>query len=27
LWISAGGAIFLGSYQWAYNSLSGEGSL
>jgi solute carrier family 25 S-adenosylmethionine transporter 26 len=23
LWISAGGAIFLGSYQWAYNSLSG----
>lgn len=21
LWISAGGAIFLGSYQWAYNSL------
>ncbi|KUJ23117.1 s-adenosylmethionine mitochondrial carrier protein-like protein [Mollisia scopiformis] len=24
LWISAGGAIFLGSYQWAYNSLSGE---
>ncbi|RDL37351.1 uncharacterized protein BP5553_04784 [Venustampulla echinocandica] len=22
LWISAGGAIFLGSYQWAYNSLS-----
>lgn len=25
LWISAGGAIFLGSYQWAYNSLSGEG--
>lgn len=25
LWISAGGAIFLGSYQWAYNSLSSEG--
>ncbi|KAE8453496.1 hypothetical protein EG329_010357 [Mollisiaceae sp. DMI_Dod_QoI] len=24
LWISAGGAIFLGSYQWAYNRLSGE---
>ena len=24
LWISAGGAIFLGSYQWAYNKLSGE---
>lgn len=23
LWISTGGAIFLGSYQWAYNSLSG----
>jgi len=22
LWISAGGAIFLGSYQWAYNRLS-----
>lgn len=22
LWISAGGAIFLGSYQWAYNSIS-----
>ena len=22
LWISAGGAIFLGSYQWAHNSLS-----
>ena len=21
LWISAGGAIFLGSYQWAYNTL------
>ena len=21
LWISAGGAIFLGSYQWAYNAL------
>ena len=27
LWISAGGAIFLGSYQWAYNSLSGEQQL
>ncbi|KAI9055998.1 hypothetical protein LZ554_000930 [Drepanopeziza brunnea f. sp. 'monogermtubi'] len=26
LWISAGGAIFLGSYQWAYNSLSGKGN-
>lgn len=24
VWISAGGAIFLGSYQWAYNTLSGE---
>lgn len=24
IWISAGGAIFLGSYQWAYNSLQGE---
>jgi len=24
IWISAGGAIFLGSYQWAYNSLSGK---
>jgi len=24
LWISAGGAIFLGSYQWAYNSLSNQ---
>ncbi|MCJ1365245.1 S-adenosylmethionine transporter [Acarospora aff. strigata] len=23
LWISAGGAIFLGSYQWAYNALEG----
>ena len=23
LWISAGGAIFLGSYQWAYNALGG----
>ena len=22
-WISAGGAIFLGSYQWAYNTLQG----
>ena len=27
LWISAGGAIFLGSYQWAYNSLSGDGRI
>lgn len=26
LWISAGGAIFLGSYQWAYNSLSQQKS-
>lgn len=24
MWISIGGAIFLGSYQWAYNRLSGE---
>lgn len=24
MWISIGGAIFLGSYQWAYNKLSGE---
>ena len=24
LWISAGGAIFLGSYQWAYNALDRE---
>lgn len=24
LWISAGGAIFLGSYQWAHNALEGE---
>ena len=23
LWISGGGAIFLGSYQWAYNELGG----
>ncbi|KAI9761021.1 MAG: hypothetical protein M4579_001284 [Chaenotheca gracillima] len=23
LWISAGGAIFLGSYEWAYNELKG----
>lgn len=23
LWISAGGAVFLGSYQWAYNALIG----
>ncbi|MCJ1472508.1 S-adenosylmethionine transporter [Lambiella insularis] len=23
LWISAGGAVFLGSYQWAYNALGG----
>jgi solute carrier family 25 (mitochondrial S-adenosylmethionine transporter), member 26 len=22
LWISGGGAIFLGSYQWAYNALT-----
>ena len=22
LWISAGGAIFLGSYQWAYNEMA-----
>ena len=22
LWISAGGAIFLGSYQWAYNAMA-----
>lgn len=25
MWISAGGAIFLGSYQWAINRLGGEG--
>lgn len=25
LWISAGGAIFLGSYQWTINRLGGEG--
>ncbi|SZF05376.1 unnamed protein product [Blumeria hordei] len=25
VWISAGGAIFLGSYQWAYNSILGGG--
>ena len=25
MWISIGGAIFLGSYQWAYNELAGEG--
>ena len=24
LWISSGGAIFLGSYQWAYNKLGGQ---
>jgi len=24
LWIGAGGAVFLGSYQWAYNRLEGE---
>ena len=24
LWISAGGAIFLGSYQWAYNALANK---
>ena len=23
LWISTGGAIFLGSYQWAYNQMAG----
>ncbi|KAL8738020.1 MAG: hypothetical protein Q9181_001127 [Wetmoreana brouardii] len=23
MWISAGGAIFLGTYQWAYNSMAG----
>ncbi|KAL8732466.1 MAG: hypothetical protein Q9166_002679 [cf. Caloplaca sp. 2 TL-2023] len=23
MWISAGGAIFLGTYQWAYNSMTG----
>ena len=23
MWISAGGAVFLGSYQWAYNALRG----
>lgn len=22
LWISAGGAVFLGSYQWAYNAMA-----
>ena len=22
LWISAGGAVFLGSYQWAFNAMS-----
>lgn len=27
LWISIGGAIFLGSYQWAYNTLSEKKSL
>ncbi|KAF5870388.1 putative s-adenosylmethionine mitochondrial carrier protein [Botrytis fragariae] len=25
MWISIGGAIFLGSYQWAYNELAKEG--
>ncbi|KAL9098036.1 MAG: hypothetical protein Q9163_006220 [Psora crenata] len=25
LWISIGGAVFLGSYQWAYNELGGNG--
>jgi solute carrier family 25 S-adenosylmethionine transporter 26 len=25
MWISAGGAIFLGSYQWAYNTLAALG--
>lgn len=24
MWISIGGAIFLGSYQWAYNELAGD---
>jgi len=24
VWISAGGAVFLGSYQWAYNQLGGS---
>lgn len=24
MWISAGGAIFLGSYQWAVNALQGN---
>ena len=24
MWISIGGAIFLGSYQWAYNELGGD---
>lgn len=24
LWISAGGAVFLGSYQWAYNAMADE---
>lgn len=24
MWISAGGAIFLGSYQWAHNMLGGQ---
>ncbi|RKF55873.1 putative mitochondrial carrier protein PET8 [Erysiphe neolycopersici] len=27
LWISAGGAIFLGSYQWSYNYLSNKNTL
>jgi solute carrier family 25 S-adenosylmethionine transporter 26 len=26
MWISIGGAIFLGSYQWAYNALEGDRS-
>lgn len=27
MWISAGGAIFLGSYQWAYNALEDMGKV
>ncbi len=27
VWISAGGAIFLGSYQWAVNTLQGAARL
>jgi solute carrier family 25 S-adenosylmethionine transporter 26 len=26
-WISIGGAVFLGSYQWAYNMLDGEAEM